>query len=147
MVWAEMIWDPIEPITSKNRLINYFRKNFQSQFFRRQIRVSMNSFIQANITVLNDGQFLHCRGSKWFVYRKGAKSAKKNKNMRFSYFVINTHRPKISGKTAKEQNIAVFRIVLKQSLVRKRPKNQKWTELLTEKSLEKIGKKRKFSEF
>ena len=62
---------------------------------------------------------------KWFDYRKGAKSAKKNKNLRFSYFVINTHRPKISGKTAKEQNIAVFRIVLKQSLVRKRPKNQK----------------------
>ena len=74
-------------------------------------------------------------------------SLQKNKNLRFSYFVINTHRPKISGKTAKEKNIAVFRIVLKQSLVRKRPKNQKWTELLTEKSLEKIRKKRKFSEF
>ena len=85
----------------------------------------MNSFIQANITVLNDGQFLQCRGSKWFDYRKGAKSTKKNKNLRFSYFVINTQRSKISGKTAEEQNIAVFRIVLKQSLVRKRPKNQK----------------------
>ena len=100
----------IEPITSKNRLINYFRKNFQSQLFRRQIRVSMNSFIQANITVLNDGQFLHCRGSKWFDYRKGTKSAKKNKKLRFSYFVKNTHRPKISGKLIKNKILLFFEL-------------------------------------